>query len=156
MSAIFHTLHVLLAGAWLGGVIFAMAVVSPALKMMDWGEAERVRVRSVIGRYYARVAGVNLLLLLVFALLDGSTVGFGTSFYAEYALLLVLFGLVAAHGAHFGRKLVALADAERKAGSPKVAASFAERRRALQRVSNKVSALDVAVSGVIMVLAINA
>ncbi len=131
-------------------------VVSPALKMMKWGEAERVGVRSVIGRHYARVGGVNLLLLLVFALLDGSTAGFGTLFYAEYALLLVLFGLVAAHGAYFGRKLADLAGAERKAGSPKAAASSAERRRALQRASSKVSALDVAVSVVIMVLAINA
>ena len=130
-------------------------VVSPALKMMDWGEAERVRVRSVIGRHYARMAGVNLLLLLVFALLDGSTAGFGTLFYAEYALLLVLFGLVAAHGAYFGRKLADLAGAELKVESPKVAASFAERRRALQWVSNKVSVLDVAVSVAIMVLAIN-
>ncbi len=132
-----------------------MVVVSPALKMMGWGEAERVRVRSVIGRRYARVGGVNLSLLLVFALLDGLTAGFGALFYAEYALLLVLFGLVAAHGAYFGRKLAVLADAERKAETPKAAASLAEQRRALQRVSGKVSVLDIAVSVTITILAVN-
>jgi uncharacterized membrane protein len=150
-----HTLHVVLAGVWLGGVVFTTAVVSPAFKAMKWGEAERVEARSVIGRRYARVGGVNLGLLLVFALLDGLTGGFGTLYYAEYALLLALFGLVAAHGAYFGRKLVNLADAERKAESPEEVASFAEQRRALQRVSSRVSMLDIAVSVVIMILAIN-
>lgn len=155
MSTIIHTLHILLAGSWLGGVIFTTVIVSPALKMMEWGEAERVKVRSIIGRRYAQVGGMNLALFLVFAFLDGLTAGFGTIFYAEYALLLVLFGLVAAHGAYFGRKLVSLAEAERRVESLETAASLAEQRRALQRVSGKVSMLDIAVSVVIMVLAIN-
>lgn len=155
MSTIIHTLHILLAGSWLGGVIFTTVIVSPALKMMEWGEAERVKVRSIIGRRYAQVGGMNLALFLVLAFLDGLTAGFGTIFYAEYALLLVLFGLVAAHGAYFGRKLVSLAEAERRVESLETAASFAEQRRALQRVSGKVSMLDIVVSVVIMVLAIN-
>ena len=98
---------------------------------MKWHEAERVRVRSAIGRHYARVGLTNLLLLLIFALIDGFTAGFGTLFYAEYALLVVLFGLVAAHGGYFGRKLANLAEAEQRAESPEAAASFAERRDAL-------------------------
>jgi uncharacterized membrane protein len=155
LSTIIHTLHILLAGSWLGGVIFTTVIVSPALKMMEWGEAERVKVRSIIGRRYAQVGGMNLALLLVFAFLEGLTAGFGAIFYAEYALLLVLFGLVAAHGAYFGRKLVSLAEAERMVESLETAASLAEQRRALQRVSGKVSMLDIAVSVVIMVLAIN-
>ena len=41
MSTLVHTLHVILVGAWLGGVVFTTAVVSPALKamltrLMDW------------------------------------------------------------------------------------------------------------------------
>ena len=156
MSAPVHTLHVVLAGTWLGGVVFTTIVVSPALKAMKWGEAERVRVRSVIGRRYARVGAANLLLLLIFALLDGSMAGFGTLFYAEYALMAVLFGLVGTHGAHFGRKLANLAEAERKAEGPEAAASIADRRRALQRVSSKVSWLDLLVSVAIVVLAVNA
>jgi uncharacterized membrane protein len=155
LNTAIHTLHVLLAGTWLGGMIFATAVVSPALKAMKWGEVERVEVRSVIGRHYARVGGVNLGLLLVFALLDGLIAGFGTFFYAEYALLLVLFGLVAVHGAYFGRKLANLAGAERKAEGTEAAASFAEQRLALQRVSSRISMLGMAVSVMIMVLAIN-
>lgn len=155
MSAAIHTLHILLAGTWLGGMVFTTAVVSPALKAMKWGESERVRVRSVIGRRYARVGGTNLLLLLIFALLDGFAVGFGILFYAEYALLLVLFGLVAVHGAHFGRKLATLAEAERRAESPEAAASFAERRHALQRVSGKVSWLNLTLSIAVVIFSIN-
>jgi hypothetical protein len=108
-----HTTHVVLAGAWFGGVVFTMLVVSPALGAMKWDEAERVGVRAVIGRRYALVGGLNLALLAVFALADGILGGFGQALYAEYALLPLLFGLVAAHGAFFGRRLATLAEAER-------------------------------------------
>ncbi len=42
MSAFILTLHAVLAGVWLGGVVFTTAVVSPALNTVKWGEAERV------------------------------------------------------------------------------------------------------------------
>jgi uncharacterized membrane protein len=155
LSTVIHILHVVSAGTWLGGVVFTMAVVSPALKAMKWSDAERVSVRSVIGRRYAKVGGANLLLLLAFALLDGLTAGFGAAYYAEYALLAALFSLVVVHGAHFGRKLANLADAERRAQSPDEAASLADRRRALQRISSKASWLDLAISVAVAVLAIN-
>lgn len=150
MSAVIHTLHVILAGVWLGGVIFTTAVVSPALKAMKWSEAERVGVRSVIGKQYARVGIVNLVLLLVFAVLDGLMKGFGAIFQLEYLLLAAIFGLVAAHGAYFSRRLVRLAEAERH-----VARAFAKRRHALQRLSFRVSLLDVLISAVVIALAAN-
>ena len=111
LGAIVHTLHVILAGAWLGGVIFTTTVVSPALKSMGWDEAERARARSVIGRQYAKVGTANLVLLLIFAVLEGVLSRFGPALYSEYALLAMLFGLVASHGAYFGRHLVELAEA---------------------------------------------
>ena len=97
MGAIVHTLHVILAGVWLGGVVFTTLVVSPALKAMKWSEAYRVMVRSAIGKRYAKVATANLVLLLLFAVVDGAFIGFGAWLYAEYALLILLFGLVTAH-----------------------------------------------------------
>lgn len=156
MSASIHTLHVMLAGAWLGGVVFTTAVVSPALKKMEWSEAERVRVRAVIGKQYAGVGGANLALLMVFAILDGVLGGVGAVFYAEYALLLVLFGLVAAHGAYFGRRLVEQAQAERGTGDVEEARAFAEKRHALQRLSLRVSLLDILISAAVVALAVNA
>lgn len=155
MSTLVHTLHIILAGVWLGGIVFTTAVVSPALKAMKWSESERVSVRSTIGKQYARVGTINLVLLLIFAVLDGLLKGFGLVFYVEYALLVVVFGLVAVHGAYFGRKLANLADAGRRAESPEETASFADRRRALQRVSSKVSWLNLAVSVAVVVLVIN-
>ena len=119
-TEIVHVVHVMLAGVWLGGVVFTAAVVSPALKSMKWSEAERVGVRSAIGRQYARVGSANLALLLLFAVLDGALKGFGATFYAEYLLLLVLSGLVAAHGAYFGRRLARLAEAEKETRSSTV------------------------------------
>jgi len=72
LDVIAYTLHVILAGAWLGGVVFTTTVVSPALKSMGWNEAERARVRSVIGRQYAKVGTANLVLLMILALLEGA------------------------------------------------------------------------------------
>jgi uncharacterized membrane protein len=130
-----HALHVILAGVWLGGIVFTTTVVSPALKSMRWDEAERARVRSVIGRQYAKVGTANLVLLMVLALLEGALSGFGPALYSEYALLVVLFGLVAAHGAYFGRRLVELAEARKGAGASEKAQVLALRRRRLQRLS---------------------
>lgn len=151
-----HVTHVVLAGVWLGGVVFTTAVVSPALKALKWGEAERVSVRSQIGKQYAKVGSANLALLILFALADGILAGFGTAFYVEYLLLVVLAALVAAHGAYFGRKLRGLAEAEREAGSEEAARSFAQRRRSLQNLSLRVSWLTMLVSVVVMVLAVGA
>ncbi len=153
LDAIVHTLHVILAGAWLGGVVFTTTVVSPALKSMGWDEAERARVRSVIGHQYAKVGTANLVLLVVFALLDGALSGFGLALYSEYALLVVLFGLVASHGAYFGRRLVELAEARKEAEDSDKAQTLALRRRRLQRLSFGVSILDILISTVVMILA---
>jgi len=155
MSTLVHTLHVILVGAWLGGVVFTTAVVSPALKAMKWSEAKRVGVRSVIGKQYARVGTVNLFLLLIFAVLDGLMKGFGAIFYVEYLLLAAIFGLVAAHGAYFSQRLVRLAEAERRAVSAEEARAFAKRRHTLQILSFRVSLLDVLVSAVVVSLAVN-
>ena len=151
MSAAIHAVHAVLAGVWLGGVIFTTAVVSPALKSMKWSEPERILVRSKIGEYYARVGSANLTLLALFALLDGLAAGFGAALYAEYVLLAILIGLVAVHGAYFGRRLKELA--QRSAASEEEGPALAERRRALQRVSLRVSWANLLVSLAVAVLA---
>jgi uncharacterized membrane protein len=153
LDAITHTLHVILAGTWLGGVVFTTTVVSPALKSMGWDEAERARVRSVIGRQYAKVGTANLVLLLVFALLEGTLSGFGPALYSEYALLAVLFVLVASHGTYFGRRLVELAGARKEARDSDKAQMLALRRRRLQRLSFGISMLNILISAAVMVLA---
>jgi uncharacterized membrane protein len=153
LDAITHTLHVVLAGGWLGGVVFTTTVVSPALKSMGWDEAEQARVRSVIGRQYAKVGSANLVLLLVFALSEGALSGFGPALYSEYALLAVLFGLVASHGAYFGRRLVELAEARKEAGESEKAQMLALRRRRLQRLSFGISMLIILISAAVTILA---
>jgi uncharacterized membrane protein len=154
LGEIIHSTHVVLAGVWLGGIVFTTFVVSPALKALKWPEAERVAVRTAIGRQYAGVGSINLVLLALFALLDGALGGFGPALYAEYALILLLFGLVAAHGAYFGRRLAELARSERVAGSEEAARSIAERRRSLQKISSRVSWVSLLVSTAVMVLAV--
>ena len=156
LSGLLHLAHVVLAGVWLGGIVFTTAVVSPAFNAIKWSEAERVAARSVVGRRYARVGGANLGLLSLFAFLDGAFGGFGVGLYAEYALLLVLFGFVAAHATYFGRRLAGLAEAERGAESGESAGAFAERRRSLQKISARASQVNLLVSVAVMVLAVGA
>jgi uncharacterized membrane protein len=153
LNWIVHIAHVVLAGVWLGGVVFTTAVVSPALKAMKWSEPERVQVRSEIGKRYAKVGTINLVLLALFALLDGLLAGFGAALYAEYLLLAVLFGLVAAHGAYFGRRLKELGAGERAAASEEEARVLSERRRDLQRASLRVSMANLLVSLAVALLA---
>ena len=156
MSTLAHTLHAVLARTWLGGVAFTTFVVSPAFPAMGWDGAERVLVRFRIGKQYAKVGGANLALLAVFAPFDGIFGGFGAHLYAEYALLAGVAGLVAGHGAYFGKRFAALAAAEQNAPDADTAASFARRRRSLQKFSLRASRLDLLLSAAIAVLAVNA
>lgn len=154
MSAVVHVVHAVLAGVWLGGVVFTAFVVSPALGAMKWEEAERVQVRSRIGKQYAKVGSVNLALLASFAALDGLLTGLGAARYTEYLLLAVLFGLVTMHGAYLGPRLARLAAAERSTATEHEADTFARRRRALQRRSLWVSWTNLLVSVVVAGLAV--
>ncbi len=153
MGLLVHVLHVVLAGVWLGGLVFTTFVVSPALKAMRWSESERVAVRSEIGGYYSRLAIPNLVALLVFAVLDGVFSGFGAALYVELVLILALFGLSAAHGAYFGRRMRRLAEAERVAGKDE-ARSLGRERKYLQRLSLRLSWLNLLLSGAVAILAV--
>ena len=110
----------------------------------------------MIGKRYARVGTLNLVLVLVFAVLDGLLKGFGAIFYVEYVLLLAIFGLAATHGAYFGRRLAGLAETEQRAGGTEEARVFVQERHALQKVSFRVSLLDILLSAVVVALAVNA
>ena len=156
MSTLVHTPHAVLARTWMGGVAFTTFVVSPALQAMGWDGAEHVLVRSKIGKQYTKVGGADLALLAVFALFDGIVGGFGAHLYAEYALPAGVAGLGAGREAYFGKRLVALAAAEQNAPDADTAASFARRRRSLQKLSLRASRLDLLLSAAVAVLAVNA
>ena len=67
--------------------------------------------------------------------------------------MAVLFGLVAAHGAYFGRRLVELAEARKEAGDSEKAQVLDLRRRRLQRLSYWISMLNILVSAAVLILA---
>jgi hypothetical protein len=68
----------------------------------------------------------------------------------------LLLGLVAVHGALFGRRIATLAQAERASTDAEEGASLARTRRSLQRLSLKVSWINLAVSATVAALAVNA
>ena len=158
MTLFFHTVHTVLAGIWLGSLVFTTLVVSPALNRMDWGESDRVLVRARIGRQFLWVANPVLLLLALFLVLDGVASPLPTG---RLVRLLVELGLVAlvtvlagSHGFFFGARLRDLAAQEAQAPSGE-GPRFAAARRRLQRVSFGVSVVDLIASLAVAVLAVN-
>lgn len=136
-----HAVHALAAGIWLGGLVFTTVVVSPAFKRMEWSPAERIAVRSAVGRQYARVAGANLLALLLAALADWVPAGLGATAIAELGLIVLVFVLSGLHGAVFAPRLAQMA----RDGKP------ADTLR-LQRLSVGVSLLNLMLSAAVVVL----
>ncbi len=156
MTRPIHTLRVVAAGCWFGGVLFTSAVVTPTLSARYPDESERVEVRAAIGRHYAPVAGVNLAALLPLTLLDNWRGGFSRRFVAIEGLLMFgLCGLAAGHGAYFGPQLARLAAMERTATDIASGRALAAQRRALQARSLQFSRLNLLLSLVIAARAAN-
>ena len=150
-----HTLRVVAAGSWFGGVLFTSTVVTPALAALYPDEAERVEVRSAIGRHYAPVGGVNLAALLPLTLWDSWRGGFSRRLAVEGLLVLGLCGITASHGIYFGPRLARLAAQEHAATDTAAASALADRRRSLQARSVQVSRLNALLSLALAVRAAN-
>ena len=143
MNSILHIIHVLAAGIWLGGLVFTTVVVSPAFKRMKWSPAERVAVRSEVGRQYSKVARANLLVLLLAALDDWAVRGWSAVGWIEIGLIAAVIVLSELHAQVFAPRLGQAA----RSGDEKA------RRRAL-RISVGVSMFNLLLSFVIAVLAV--
>ncbi len=140
-----NALEGLLAGVWLGGYLFTTFVVSPALKSLPLGHAERVRTRSAIGRRYGKLAAPLLLVWLLVLLLQG----FGTWTLVRLGLLALLTVAVGAHGYLIGSRMQTLAEREVMGE-----AAASRDRAALQRLSAHVTPVSLAASLLLAVLAL--
>jgi putative copper resistance protein D len=149
-------LHLLGAMFWVGGQLFLFLVVIPVLRQ-EMAEAERVRVAAMTGRRFAMLSGVALAVLLVTGPINAAIHGvsrheledttWGHVLAAKVALVLLVLVLSGVHGGYFGRRLERLG---RLSAHDPTAAS---QRRALQRWSVRLSALNLLVNLVIVGLA---
>ena len=142
---ILNTLEGLLAGVWLGAYLFTTFIVSPALKSLPFTDAERIRVRSTIGRRYGELAGPLLLVWLALLLLQG----FSTWTLVRLVLLLVLTVTVGAHGYFIGSRMQAPAEREVGAAAGKITI---QTRAALQRFSSRITPIALVTSLLLAVL----
>lgn len=140
-------LETLIAGVWLGGYLFTTFIVSPALKSLMLGEAERVRVRSSIGRRYGKLAGPLLLAWLLALLLQG----FSSWTLVRLGLLTLLIVAVGVHGYLIGGRMQRLA--EREALEPEPRLKLSEERRRLQRLSARITPVALVASLLLAVTA---
>jgi uncharacterized membrane protein len=139
-------LHVLAAVFWVGGQLFLILIVMPVLGQ-QLAESERVRVASLVGRRFAALSGAALGLLLITGPLNAAEHGvswsilrdttWGRVLIAKVCMVVVMLALTGVHGAYFGRRLEELG---RAATSDPTAA---ERRRALQQQSYRVSMVNL-------------
>ncbi|HEX7021365.1 MAG TPA: DUF4149 domain-containing protein [Trueperaceae bacterium] len=134
----------LIAGLWLGSYLFTHTVVSPALASLPFSDAERVRLRSVIGRRYGSLAGPLLLTWLAVLLLQGLE----PWTLLRLGLIVILALAVITHGYYVGRRMQALAEQEIVEERPATATS----RAALQRLSARITPVSLVVSLLLAVL----
>jgi uncharacterized membrane protein len=114
-----HIIHALAAGIWLGGLVFTTVVVSPVFKAMEWEPAQRVAVRSAVGRQYTKVARVNLAVLLVALVIEASLSGWRVPAFIEFALVIIVALLSELHARVFAPRLGQLARSGDRAGLAK-------------------------------------
>lgn len=148
-------LHVLAAIFWVGGQLFLVTVVLPVLRQ-NLAEDARVRVAAQAGRRFALLSTGALAVLVVTGPLNALAHGvswailreteWGHVLVAKAALVLVVLVVTAIHGGYYGRALERLAAAANPAACA--------RRRALQRRSIRLSALNLLLNLVIVGLAV--
>lgn len=109
MLVFLHVLSVLASGIWLGGLVFTTVVVSPAFRQMTWSPAERIAVRSAVGRQYSKVARLNLLILVLAAAGHHFMIGWSGRAWLEVALILLVTALSELHALFFAPRLAQVA-----------------------------------------------
>jgi uncharacterized membrane protein len=149
-------LHLLAAMFWVGGQIFLVAVVLPALRRAVAPD-ERARLAAAVGRQYLYTAWIALTVLvgtgIANAVLGGVTwasltdTTYGHILAVKAALVMVVLALTAVHGLYYGGRLEELARHAR------ADARAAARYKTLQRRSVRLSAINLFLNLVIVLLA---
>lgn len=149
-------LHVIAAMFWVGGQLFLVLVVLPVLRKV-LTEGERIRIAAQTGRRFAALSTIALAVLLITGPLNAINLHvtwsivrdteWGHVLVAKVLLVLVMLAITIVHGAYYGRKLELLRGA---IGDDPARAA---RRRALQRQSVRISALNLLLNLVIVALA---
>jgi uncharacterized membrane protein len=135
--------EILLAGIWIGSYLFTTFIVSPALNSLPISAAERITVRSAIGRRYGRLSVPLLLIWLVLLLWQGPA---GWTL-VRLLLLILLTAIIALHGYIFGSRMQLLAARE-QAGED----SAVQERARLQKLSARITPLSLVLSVLLGVL----
>lgn len=142
-DTLIYIVNALAAGIWLGGLIFTTTVVSPAFKRMAWAPSERIAVRSEVGKQYAKVARVNLAILLITALIDGAMRGWSIPAWIEITLIFFILTLSELHARVLAPRLGAAARSD-----------DVTKRQKVLRLSISVSMLNLLLSFIVAVLAL--
>jgi uncharacterized membrane protein len=140
--SLIHCIHLMAAGIWLGGLVFTATVVTPAFRRMAWSDVERLAVRSELGRQYAKVARINLIILVAGIVAEGALTGFGSILVAELTFVFFIALLSELHARYAAPRLVAAVRGEIQAD-----------RRKLLRLSVAISVLNLLASTGLMILA---
>ena len=155
MEHLLPGLHVLFAALLVGGQVLLFFAVVPSTWLIE-DEGLRRRVTLVVARRFSMIVGISLVGLLLTGLAQFYTdvfvppdiresmadFHFGRVFVTKMTLFVVLLGLIATHGAIFGRRIAAISDAvqagemdagEAGAGAPQLARPLGDHGAGLDR-----------------------
>jgi putative copper resistance protein D len=147
--------HLFSAVLFVGGSFFMWLVVMPASHSFAKDESERTQIVGKIAKDFGKITNPILVILVLTGIYNASwylpTIGDlfsfsnyeDTTLFVKVILVVVLIGLIYAHGAYYGRKIVRLAR-EKKL----------EELKAVRRRSRIISFANLALMVVILILAV--
>ena len=151
-NALILWIHLLSAVLFVGGSFFMWLVIVPASRLIASDESERTRMVGKIARAFGNMTGPVLSVLILTGFYNAtwylqSLTGLlnypGTILLTKIILVAVLLALIYVHNVYFGKRIVRLAE-DRKL----------EELKALRRKSRFVSATNLALMLIILLLAV--
>ncbi len=152
--------HLISAITWIGGQLFILIVLLPILKNA-LPRNERALLFAQVGRRYALVSWVALVLLVVTGILNGERRGidwtrlpqssYGRILLVKLIFVAIVIALTLVHALYFGRRITSIAERVKEIGGNDQ--SIAAERKRLQIVSGVLSGINLLLNLVIVLLA---
>ncbi len=152
--------HLVSAIVWIGGQLFILIVLLPILRNA-LPRNERALLFAQVGRRYAVVSWIALLLLVATGILNGERRGiewarlpqssYGRILLVKLIFVAVVIAITLVHALYFGRRITTIAARVQEMGSDDQ--MVAEERRRLQIASGVLSGVNLFLNLVIVLLA---
>lgn len=158
--AVIRWVHIMAAITWIGGMLFILIVLLPILRRALPAE-ERIVLFAKVGERYGTLSWVSLAVLVVSGFLNAEHRGlnwgrllvtdYGRTLGLKLLFVAIVIVITLVHAFYYGRRITRLAERARDLGAADLAT--ARERRRLQMMSGILSAVNLVLNLVIVLLA---